>query len=273
MQLAYLESVVQDWRTQHTPSQEQSDSATSETPETNAAAKPSWLAPVANLRLSTVVKSALAIAVAVMLGWVPTLRLLATTSAEAVVNARVVTLRAPIEGDVTMAMTTTDIGSKFQSNQEILTIRNPRADYSHLDNLRRERDQLNTAIAALNAKKELLAANLTELSDQQENFRVGRIAQLEQRVRETEADIAATQAKHDNAAAALKRASALRKTDDVSQAFLDKALQDEGAGFGRARRGAHGPSVSRAAIAQAAFFSAAPGFIVLCSTESMDGRS
>lgn len=228
MQLAYLESVMQDWRTQHTTSQEQADSSTLETPETNAATKPSWLAPVANLRLSTVVKSALAIAVAVMLGWVPTLRLLATTSAEAVVNARVVTLRAPIEGDVTMALTATDIGSKFQSNQEILTIRNPRADYSHLDNLRRERDQLNTAIAALDAKKELLAANLTELSDQQENFRIGRIAQLEQRVRETEADIAATEAKHDNAAAALRRASALRKTDDVSQAFLDKALQDEG---------------------------------------------
>lgn len=226
MQLAYLESVVKDWRTQRSAGKEQADSAAPETPKNNAA-KSSWLAPVANLRLSTVIKSALAIAIALMLGWVPTLRLLATTSAEAVVNARVITLRAPIEGDVTMAMAATDIGSKFQSSQEILTIRNPRADYSHLDNLRRERDQLSTAIAALDAKKELLAANLTELSAQQENFRIGRVAQLEQRIRETDADIAATEAQHDTAAAALKRASALIKTDAVSQAFLDKALQDE----------------------------------------------
>lgn len=227
MQLAYLESVVKDWRTQRSASKEKAESATPETPRNDAAAKPSWIAPVTNIRLSTIIKSALAIAVALILGWVPALRLLATTSAEAVVNARVVTLRAPIEGDVTMATATTDIGSKFQSSQEILTIRNPRADYSHLDSMQRERDQLATAIAALDAKKRLLAANVTELSAQQENFRIGRVAQLEQRVRETDADIAATEAQHDTAATALTRANALRETDAVSQAFLDKALQDE----------------------------------------------
>jgi multidrug resistance efflux pump len=185
------------------------------------------MAPMGKLGLSTAIKSALAIAVALTLGWAPALRLLATTSAEAVVNARIITLRAPIEGDVTMAIAATGIGSKFESSQEILTIRNPRADYSHLDNLRREREQLGTTLAALEAKRDLLTANVAELSAQQENFRAGRIAQLEQRILETEADIAATEARHELAAAALSRASTLKKTDAVSQAFLDKALQDE----------------------------------------------
>jgi multidrug resistance efflux pump len=227
MQLSYLESVVKEWKTQRTADKGQDERTTPNAPENNIASKPSWMAPVANLRLSTIVKSALAIAVALLLGWTPALRLLATTSAEAVVNARVITLRAPIEGDVTMAAAATDIGSTFRSNEEILTIRNPRADYSHLDSLRRERDQLGTAIAALDAKSQLLTANLTELTDQQENFRIGRIAQLEQRVREIDADIAANEAQHDMAVVALTRANALKKTDAVSQAFLDKALQDE----------------------------------------------
>jgi multidrug resistance efflux pump len=226
MQLAYLESVVKDWRTQHTARQSNVESEF-EAPPSEPAEKPHWMAPMGKLGLSTAIKSALAIAVALTLGWAPALRLLATTSAEAVVNARIITLRAPIEGDVTMAIAATGIGSKFESSQEILTIRNPRADYSHLDNLRREREQLGTTLAALEAKRDLLTANVAELSAQQENFRAGRIAQLEQRILETEADIAATEARHELAAAALSRASTLKKTDAVSQAFLDKALQDE----------------------------------------------
>jgi len=226
MQLSFLETAVKNWRSQRATHKGSEENAPADEP-TDAASKPSWMAPLAKIRLSTIVKSALAVALAVLLGWTPAMRLLATTSAEAVVNARVITLRAPIEGDVTMAAAATDIGSTFRSNQEILTIRNPRADYSHLDSLRRERDQLGTTISALDAKRQLLAANLTELTDQQENFRTGRIAQLEQRIREIDASIAANEAQHDLAVTTLTRANTLRKTDAVSQAFLDKSMQDE----------------------------------------------
>jgi hypothetical protein len=55
-------------------------------------------APVSRLRTLVParkgIKSLLAIAVAVALGWIPVQRLLATTSAEATVNARVINLRA-----------------------------------------------------------------------------------------------------------------------------------------------------------------------------------
>ncbi|CEJ86670.1 conserved hypothetical protein [Hyphomicrobium sp. GJ21] len=227
MQLSFLESAIQDWKAQRATDNDKTEKTFSDAAETDAAPKSSWRTPLSKIKPSTLAKSALALAVALILGWAPAVRLLATTSAEAVVNARVITLRAPIEGDVTMAATATDIGSTFRNNEEILTIRNRRADYSHLDSLRRERDQLGTAISALEAKKQLLEQNLVELSEQQENFRVGRITQLDQRIREIDADLAATEAQHDMALQTLTRASALRKTDAVSQAYLDKALQDE----------------------------------------------
>ena len=85
-----------------------------------------------NIRPVTIAKSLFAVAVALALGWLPAQRLLATTSAEAVVDAKVITLRAPIEGEVTMLGTGTDIGSAFRVNQGILSVHNPRANSSHL---------------------------------------------------------------------------------------------------------------------------------------------
>ncbi|MET1046535.1 MAG: HlyD family efflux transporter periplasmic adaptor subunit, partial [Hyphomicrobium sp.] len=184
------------------------------------------LAPSRGVSSVTVIKSSIAVAVAVALGWMPVQRLLATTSAEAVVNARIITVRAPIAGEITMANSATDIGTLFQADQTILTIRNSRADTNRLIDLARQRDQLKTSIGSLEAKKSFLQASLKELEAQQERFRLGRIQQIEQRVREAEADIASAEAQYAVSAAALKRASHLRGTDAVSQAYLDKAQGD-----------------------------------------------
>jgi multidrug resistance efflux pump len=219
-QLAYLKAAVNEWQTADRPVR--SD-------EGEDAKAQSQGHPAARLALkkSPIIKSAIAIALALGLGWLPVQRLLATTSAEAVVNARIITIRAPIEGEVTMAQPATDIGTSFRAEENIMSIRNPRADSVHLTNLMKERDELRTTIAALNAKKALLHSTLLELNAQQERFRLGRIAQLNQRVRESEADIASAEAQLSVASQAMKRASSLKKTDAVSQAFLDKAEGDE----------------------------------------------
>lgn len=217
-QQAYLESAVNEWQSPNGAPDLETD------PEPHAEAAPK-LSRTA-IKPTTLLKSFVAVAVAVALGWFPVQRLLTTTSAEAVVNARIITIRAPIEGEVTMAQSGTDIGSPFRADQDILTIRNARADSVHLTNLQRERDQLRTNIGALEAKKNLLRSSLDELNAQQDRFRVGRIAQLEQRVREADANIASAQAVYAVASEALKRADALRKTDTASQAFLDKAQGD-----------------------------------------------
>ncbi|MFA5958610.1 HlyD family secretion protein [Hyphomicrobium sp.] len=226
-QLAYLEAAVTEW---HSPAQLRTPTPNRE-PETKVPEAPPTTAPVRGgrrpLMSITTLKSLVAIAIAVALGWMPVQRLLATTSAEAVVNARIITIRAPIEGEVSLAHDGTDIGSPLQTDQTILTIRNPRADTAQLANLMRERDQLRTNVAALAAKSKLLKSSLIELDAQQERFRLGRIQQIEQRVREADADIASAQAQYSVAFEAQKRASSLRRTDAVSQAFLDKAEGDE----------------------------------------------
>ncbi|MFT3730542.1 MAG: HlyD family efflux transporter periplasmic adaptor subunit [Hyphomicrobium sp.] len=223
-QLAYLEAAVTEWQTpdpaKHTPP----------TLEPEVAAEPNpapIVVPRSGVKLKTVLKSLAAIAIAVALGWLPAQRLLATTSAEAVVNARIITIRAPIEGEVSMNQAGTDIGSLFRADQNILTIRNPRANSVHLTDLIRERNQLQTSVGALQSKKQILESSLQELTRQQERFRLGRIEQLDQRVREADADIAAAEAQYSVASKSLKRATSLRQTDAGSQATLDKAEGDE----------------------------------------------
>jgi len=227
VQLAYLKSLVKDWRDDLAADQPQDKVVSPAAPTRDAAKRsPAFKVPL-GVHTSTVVKSCVALAVALMLGWIPVQRLIATTSAEAVVNARLITLRAPIEGDVAMAHAGVDIGTKFQSGEEILTIRNPRSDSSHLSSLRRERGQLNTAIAVLEERKQVLLGNLDALAAQKESFRVGRVEQIEQRMRETETDIASAQAQLLAASNALARANSLKKTDAISQALLDNAVRDE----------------------------------------------
>ena len=111
----------------------------------------------------------------------------------------------------------------FRVDQNILVVRNPRADSSHLANLTRDRNQLRTTIGALEGKKQLLLASFDELTMQQERFRIGRIEQLEQRLRQADTDMASAEAQYSVASDALNSAETLRKTDAVSQAFLDKA--------------------------------------------------
>jgi multidrug resistance efflux pump len=223
VQLAYLAAAVNEWQTPSAPAKPEAN------PQPAAEALSKAKTDISHrpaIKITTILKSAVALAIAVALGWLPVQRLLATTSAEAVVNARIVTIRAPIEGEVMMSLGGTDIGSPFRADQNILTIRNPRADTAHLSNLLRERDQLKTNIAALEAKNRFLQISLEELTAQQERFRLGRIAQLDQRVREADADIASAEAQYAVASEALKRATVLRKTDAVSQAFFDKADGD-----------------------------------------------
>ena len=71
------------------------------------------------------------------LGWIPLQRLLATTSAEATVNARLINLRAPIDGKVTLAAPTLAVGTEVDPGETLMYLANQRADRGRLDDLRR----------------------------------------------------------------------------------------------------------------------------------------
>ena len=187
-----------------------------------------WIWARANvLKKTTVLKSAVALLIAIILGWMPLQRLLATTSAEAIINARVIVVRAPIEGEVAAQADNLEVGKEFHRGDELLTVKNPRSDQTYLGNLNRTKDQLTTTIAALQAKKQVLESHHSELAVQKERYRASRIEQLERHISETDAGIVAAKAQHDVTAKALARSRELLHKGAVTEAFADKAERDD----------------------------------------------
>jgi hypothetical protein len=184
-----------------------------------------WTWAKANvLKKTTILKSAVALLVAVTLGWIPLQRLLATTSAEAIINARVVVVRAPIEGEVSVQTTNLEVGKEFRRGDELLTVKNPTSDQASLDNLNRTKEQLRTTITVLREKKLVLERHRSALTIQKERYRISRIEQLEKRISEIEAGIVGAKAQHEAAAKALARTRELFPKGAVSESFLDNAV-------------------------------------------------
>jgi len=96
-------------------------------------------------------KSLIAIVVALALGWIPLQRLLATTSAEATVNARLINLRAPIDGQVSLVAPTLAVGTEVEPGETLLKLTNARADRGRLDDLRRTINGLHSDMGALSS--------------------------------------------------------------------------------------------------------------------------
>jgi multidrug resistance efflux pump len=158
----------------------------------------------------------------------PLQRILALASTDAVINARVVTVRAPIEGTVSAAAAALEIGRAYAGGAPILTISDPRIDRSAFNTLRRTRDQLQASISALMEKRQLLEARQQQLVAQLSAFRTGRVEQIENRVSEVEAQISSARARHRLAASTLERTKILRERDGiVSATTLERAVRDE----------------------------------------------
>src|SRR5580700_6452324 len=112
-------------------------------------------------RLST----ALGLGVVAIVGYGPLQRLLQTSSVEAVVNARIITLRAPIDGEVQPGPNPLEFGSSLSRGEALFRIVNRRADRSRLDDLSRQVAQLREerpGIAARLADANLLLKDLKE---------------------------------------------------------------------------------------------------------------
>ena len=170
-------------------------------------------------------KTIAALALAVGLGWFPLQRLLQTTSAEATVNARLITLRAPIDGEITSS-SGTEAGTAVQPGDRILTIVNRRADRSRLDDLRRTIARLDAEVVAQRQRLEQLKTLEAQLQLQLDAFQRGRILQLQAREGELTAEIAARVASYEDASGVLHRAQQLTETGFQSQAGLQRAERD-----------------------------------------------
>jgi multidrug resistance efflux pump len=172
------------------------------------------------------VKSLLALALAIAIGWIPIQRLLATTSAEATVNARVINLRAPIDGRVQIVAPTLAVGSAVEPGEKLLKIANARADRGRLDDLRRTVSALTSESVALTTRLDQLRTLQTDLRAQRDAFQEGRIRQLEAKAAELQVQITSAEAQHDDAEEALERSKKLNATGSQTIATLLHAERD-----------------------------------------------
>lgn len=181
-----------------------------------------WLVNGLRAHRTTVIKSSVAVAAAIVLVWSPAQRLLSTTSTQAVVNARVVSIRSPIDGLVSERAANMEVGTSFKQGAALLTIHNRRVDQSHLDALQRAEADVEDALAVLDAKHEVLQQRIKLERHQIESFRNNRITQLEQRVSAFDADITAALAASQTASADVTRAEALHRKGVMTTAEFDR---------------------------------------------------
>ncbi|HXF53674.1 MAG TPA: HlyD family efflux transporter periplasmic adaptor subunit [Hyphomicrobiaceae bacterium] len=180
----------------------------------------------ANATIRRLLKTAIGLALVVIVGWGPAQRLMQTTSVEAVVNARLVTLRTPIEGQVIAAQARLTVGATVAAGTPLLTIVNSRADRTRLDELRRLVERLEHDRQLLRAKLESARALHTEFAAQTRLFQEGRIRQLEARLAEIRSEIEVAKARREEAADVLQRTETLAVKGWQTRASLDRARRE-----------------------------------------------
>jgi multidrug resistance efflux pump len=180
-----------------------------------------------NLLVRRAAKSAAALVAVGFVVWMPAQRLFQTTSVEAIVNARTLTLRAPIDGTVSSVPTELAVGVTFPSGTALLRITNSRADRTRLDDLRRLEERTEIETAGLKTRLDSIEQMHGEFVAQTQLFQIGRIAQLEARVEESKSNLAAATTRQEETAAVLKRALELDTKGFQPKALLEKVRRDD----------------------------------------------
>jgi multidrug resistance efflux pump len=140
-------------------------------------------------------KMLIGLAIVLAAGFLPVRAFLETASSEALINAHVITLRAPIDGDIAAVPDVPPIGTPMQPGALVLRILNRGADRTRLDGLRRLIDRLEGERNALITRRDGLKALPAELLAERPLFKNGRARRLKHRMAEPNgkgADPAAT---------------------------------------------------------------------------------
>lgn len=171
-------------------------------------------------------KSIIGLALLVVVGWMPAQRLIQVSSVEAVVNARLVTMRAPINGVVGWKMSSLQLGSPVSAGSPVVEIANPRVDRHRFEDASARLSDAREERAALAARLEDLTELRAKLAAQLEEFRQNRILQLSARIDEANARIAAAGAISANAEDARARHLELGRNGISSAAAMNDARRD-----------------------------------------------
>jgi len=169
-------------------------------------------------------KSALGLGVIIIAGVGPVQRLLEFSSVEAVVNARLVSLRAPIDGRIEDFAPT--IGAATPRGRIMLHISNSRADRTRLDDLQRTVEQTESERPAVAKRLARLKELHEQVSQQARAFQTGRIRELEERTMDLKAQVSATEASELEAASTLARTKSLAATGYQTTVAVERAERD-----------------------------------------------
>jgi multidrug resistance efflux pump len=171
-------------------------------------------------------KMILSLGVAAAIGFVPLQGLLQTSSVEAVINARVTTLRAPTDGEVQLGPSPLAFGTSVAGGDVLLRITNRRADRSRVDDLIQQTEQLKDERSGIAMQLANARTLLNDLIEQTRLFAEARVLQLEARRGELEAEVAAARARTDEAKASLDRLTTLASKGWLPRAQLNQATRD-----------------------------------------------
>ena len=112
--------------------------------------------------------------------WVIVSEQMAGASADAVVNARLSTLRAPVAGTITMQPR--ELGSSVTAGEEVASVTDPLVDVIRLNDLEMERSFAAAEIARLIAADEAVSAQIAVLEARAQVYRTERLAEIETRL-------------------------------------------------------------------------------------------
>jgi multidrug resistance efflux pump len=197
----------------HHPGPGQEAAENTETPMPEPAPKP------AHSRIwNRITKSLVALALLIAAGWMPAQRLFQISSVEALVNARLVTLRAPIEGIVSLDPAYQRAGAPAANSAQLITISNPRADNSEITRIEGSLQDTEARRDEIEAGLSFLRQTEASLARQVADFRSFRVEQLEARVAELNAAIASAEARLE-----IRQAESRRFEKLYSNGYLPKA--------------------------------------------------
>jgi multidrug resistance efflux pump len=171
-------------------------------------------------------KTTLGLGIVAAVGLVPFQDLLQTSSVEAVINARVATLRAPTDGEVQPGPNPLALGTSVARGDVLFHIINRRADRSRVDDLTHQIAQVKDERSGIAARLANARVLLNDLTEQTRLFSDARILQLEARQGELEADVAAARARTEEAKTSLDRFMTLASKGWLPRAQLNQAKRD-----------------------------------------------
>lgn len=148
-------------------------------------------------------------------------QLVVRVSRDAVINARVAVIRSPIDGIATTTVTTP--GTEIKAGTPIGRVEDPLADDARLAQLEREASATELERDSLVRRLSDLERARAEAEAQAEAYRIGRVRQLELRVEEARANLAAATEREGDANATAARGAALHTRGFQSDEAQEKA--------------------------------------------------